>query len=284
MKQLFIGLDGAEKEWLSVPGNLSTHMLFGKLRVFSFYSDAGQFGASQAHTALVAGILAINEKSKARKYFYIITAILTFYGMLISGTRGAFAILVVGFAVYLLLIRNFKIILIGAIIGGGFFSILKFTFIGQGVYEIQRLRTSLNPNDPSLQVRLENQRKLRVYLNSHPLGGGIGSAGYWGLRFTPYTFLANLPLDSWYVRIAAEFGYTVFLIYVAMLLLIMFQGYKMIRDSRSEKRKNELMALFCGLSGILVASYTNQVFGQLPTAILVYLSIVFITQKENESA
>ncbi|MBL0073191.1 MAG: hypothetical protein IPP34_15850 [Bacteroidetes bacterium] len=44
MKQLFYGLDEGEKAWLNVPGNLTTHLLFGKLRVFSFYSDAGQFG------------------------------------------------------------------------------------------------------------------------------------------------------------------------------------------------------------------------------------------------
>lgn len=282
IKQLYWGLDEAEKAWLDVPGNMTTHMLFGKLRVFSFYSDAGQFGASQAHAAIVAALLSINEKVKSKKYFFYFVAILSFYGMLISGTRGAFAIPVVGFFAYLLLIRKWKVVIMGSIVLIGVFGLLKFTSIGQGTYEIQRLRSSLNPDDPSLRVRLENQRRLKVYLNSHPLGGGIGSAGYWGLRFTPYTFLANLPLDSWYVRIAAEYGYYVFILYVAMLIGIMIIALKRLRQCRDEDHKNRLIAIFGGLSGVLVASYGNQVFGQLPTAILIYLSIVFLTQNENE--
>ena len=282
MKQLYIGLDGAEKAWLEVPGNLSTHMLFGRLRVFSFYSDAGQFGASQAHTALVACILAVNEKLRGRKIFYTITALLCTYGMLISGTRGAIAIPIVGLFTYFILIRNFKIIIIGSILFASAFGVLKFTFIGQGVYQINRMRTALNPNDASFNVRLENQKKLREYLNHHILGGGIGSAGYWGQRFSPGTFLANLALDSWYVRIAAEFGYVGLLLYIVILIVIVFQCWKTISTTKDDYDRGKLIAIFCGLTGILVASYTNQVFGQIPTATLVYISIVFLSKPQTE--
>ena len=282
-KQLTIGLDSAEKAWLAVPGNLTTHMLFGRLRVFSFYSDAGQFGASQAHTFLVASILAISEKVKTRRVFYIITALLCLYGMLVSGTRGAIAIPIVGFFTYFVLIRNFKIIVVGSILFAGAFGILKFTHIGQGIYQINRMRTALNPNDASFQVRLENQKKLRDYLNHHIMGGGIGSAGYWGERFTPGTFLANLALDSWYVRIAAETGYVGLVIYLIIIVVIVLTCIRKIGATGDEDERNKLIALFCGVSGILVASYTNQVFGQIPTATLVYISIVFLTKPENKS-
>ncbi len=280
MKQLFIGLDAGEKAWLNVPGNLSTHLLFGKLRVFSFYSDSGQFGASQAHTAVVASILAIFEKSRSRKIFYIITALLCFYGMLISGTRGAFAIPLAGFFTYLILIKNFKIVIAGSTVLVIVFCILKFTFIGQGNHQIARLRSSLDPNDASLQVRITNQKKLIEYLNVHWLGGGVGSGGYWGQRFSPNTFLANLALDSWYVRIAAEYGYVGLVLYLLMLFFILYYSLKKINAQQNPEIKNQLMALFCGLTGILVASYGNQVFGQLPTGIIIYFSIVFLTQKD----
>jgi hypothetical protein len=278
MKQFFIGLDLAEKAWLNVPGNLSTHLLFGRLRVFSFYSDAGQFGASQAHTALVATILALSSLKTKEKIFFGLTAVLCFYGMLISGTRGAFAIPIIGFLTYLLLIRNFKIVVAGTSILAILFVLLKFTFIGQGNYQIQRLRSSLNPQDASLQVRIANQKKLAGYLKTHPLGGGVGSGGYWGQRFSPNTFLANLALDSWYVRIAAEYGYPGLLFYVFMLLFILFKSLQKIKNEIDTKLKKQLIALFCGLSGILVASYSNQVLGQMPTGIIIYLSIVFLTQ------
>jgi hypothetical protein len=42
-----------------------------------------------------------------------------------------------------------------------------------------------------------------------------------------------------------------------------------------------MIALFCGLSGILVASYSNQVFGQMPTGIIIYLSIVLLTERSH---
>jgi O-antigen ligase len=202
--------------------------------------------------------------------------------MLISGTRGAFAIPVIGIFVYLLIIKNFKIIIIGTSILFIVFFILKFTFIGQGNYEIQRLRSSLNPNDPSLQVRIENQKKLGIYLQQHWLGGGVGSGGYWGQRFSPNTFLAKLALDSWYVRIAAEYGYPGLLFYISMLIYIIVQGIKKIRSETNKLLKNELIGVFCGLCGVLVASYTNQVFGQMPTGIIIYLSIVFLTLKETK--
>ncbi len=284
IKQLFIGLDSAEKAWLNVPGNLSTHLLFGRLRVFSFYSDAGQFGASQAHTALVASVLALSSRKTAEKIFFIITAVLCFYGMLISGTRGAFAIPIIGFLTYLILIRNFKIVVIGASTLAILFVLLKFTFIGQGNYQIQRLRSSLNPNDASLQVRIANQKKLAGYLKTHFLGGGVGSGGYWGQRFSPNTFLANLALDSWYVRIAAEYGYLGLIFYLGMVLFILYKSLKKIQGEVDKNAKNQLIALFCGLSGVLVASYSNQVLGQMPTGIIIYLSIVFLTQNKPSIA
>src|SRR5690606_5709291 len=56
IKQLFIGVSSSEEAFLA---GSPTHRIFGQLRVFSFFSDAGQFGASQAHLGLVALILGL---------------------------------------------------------------------------------------------------------------------------------------------------------------------------------------------------------------------------------
>ncbi|MDX5320119.1 MAG: O-antigen ligase domain-containing protein, partial [Bacteroidota bacterium] len=42
-KQKYFGVDSAERAWLDA-GASTTHILHGRLRVFSFLSDAGQFG------------------------------------------------------------------------------------------------------------------------------------------------------------------------------------------------------------------------------------------------
>jgi hypothetical protein len=273
-KQFYFGLDEAEKEWLLQ--NASTHLLFGNLRVFSFYSDAAQFGAAMAHTALTAIILTLGKNSLRRKLLYILTAAVCLYAMSLSGTRGALFILLTGGLVYLILCKNYKVLTAGTLVLGIAFILLKFTYVGHSNYQIQRMRSAFNLNDPSFQVRIKNQLKLQDYLDSRPFGGGIGSAGYWGLRFSPDTFLAKTPVDSWYVKLWAETGVVGITIYILITLFIL--GFLAVRLGPLEHspQRQLALALLAGLAGIAVANYGNQVLGQMPTSLLFYLSIAII--------
>lgn len=67
--QVMLGVDHWEKAWLDA-GAYSTHLLFGKLRVFSFLSDAGQFGATQAYSGVVFIILSFAQKDIRKKVFF----------------------------------------------------------------------------------------------------------------------------------------------------------------------------------------------------------------------
>ncbi len=274
--QLNFGLDPWEQGWLDL-GNYKTHVLFGKLRIFSFYSDAGQFGAAQAHAGLVGTIIFLHAKKTKEKILFGIMAIMGFYGMLISGTRGAMAVPFAGFFLYLILTRNLKMITIGTLLGITVFIFFKFTMIGQGVYAIRRMRTGFDPNEPSLLVRLENQKKLRVYLADKPMGGGIGSAGNWGQRFSPQGFLANVPTDSWYVMIWAEQGVIGLALHLMVLFYILGRGaFLSMFNVRDPVLQGKLFALTSGILGIMAASYGNGVLGQLPTSVLLYSSMAFI--------
>ena len=276
IKQMIFGVDSAEQLWLD-SGAKQTHVLFGKLRIFSFYSDAGQFGAAQAHTGVVAGILAMGPcKTKRRKYFFTFTSLLSLYGMAISGTRGALFVAITGFAIYFLISNNMKIIIPGLIIGVLAFGILKYTTIGQNNDQVRRMRTALDPNDASLMDRLENQKKLKVYLASRPIGGGIGSAGSWGQRFSPGSFLATTPLDSWYVKIWAESGIIGLTVYLCMLLYLIGNRFIFLFKMKDSELKFKLGALYGGFFGVCFASYGNQIFGQFPTGTVIYLSLVFM--------
>jgi len=263
-------------------GGAVTHMLFGKLRVFSFYSDAGQFGASQAQTGVVAAIIFLHTKIKQEKIFFGIVAIAGFYGMFISGTRGAMIVPFAGFFLYLVLIRNVKLVTIGTILGLIVFVFFKFTTIGNGVYAINRMRTAFDPNDKSLQVRLENQQKLKVYLASRPFGGGIGSAGDKAQRWTPSTFLANVATDSWYVMIWAEQGIVGLILHLFILFYILGKGsYIAMFRVRDPALQGKFFALAAGIFGIMAAAYGNGVLGQIPTSMVTYSSMAFLfTAKE----
>jgi len=85
-KQQIIGVDAAEYRWLWDENHQDEHILHGVLRVFSFYSDAGQFGSSQAMMALLMGILAMGPFSAGKRIWYAVLAIVFFLGFAISGT------------------------------------------------------------------------------------------------------------------------------------------------------------------------------------------------------
>lgn len=285
MKQAFIGLDAAEKAWLA-NGAAKQHLLFGKLRIFSFYSDAGQFGAFMSFTSLTALIMAVRAETYKLKVFYLVTGCLTGYGMLISGTRGALFVYI-GAMVYLLLDKNFKTFSIGLFILGSIFFLLRFTYLGSGNYNIQRMRSAVKPkDDASFQVRLENQKKFGEYLKDKPFGGGIGSSGYWGQRFNPGSFLAKTPTDSWYVRIWAETGKVGLILHILTLGGIFVHGFIMIINLKDKFIKQKLSAIYAGCFGVLIANYGNQVIGQFPTMVVFSMGIAIICmgklyEKEN---
>ncbi len=276
IQQIVIGTDPFETKWLDGGGGL-THRIQGRLRAFSFYSDAGVFGAAMGQTALVAGLMAFGKLKSYLKWILLMLAAICFAGMLYSGTRGALAVPAAGGMLYLFLSRNFKVFAVGMILGLAVFGILRFTFIGNTSYQIYRLRTAVRPAlDASFQVRLENQRRLKTYLADKPFGGGIGSAGNWGMRFSPNTFLAQTPTDSWYVRIWAEMGIIGLSLHLFILFYLLARCSIIVWKLKDPELRNILVALVSGIFGIMVASYGNGLYGQMPINVVILMSYVLI--------
>jgi hypothetical protein len=286
LQQLYIGPDSAEQFWLDTIGGV-THILFGELRVFSFFSDAGQFGAAQGAAGVTGLLLALNLKGLHNKVFFTIMGVFGLWGMMISGTRGAMIVPMIGGITYILHRKNFRVIVIGTVLLGLIYAFFAYTYIGQGNSQIRRMRTAFRPeDDASYLVRLENRRILSTYLASRPLGGGIGSAGDWGKRFSPQGFLAQIATDSWYVQIWAEQGLVGLILHLFILTYILIKGSFIIMFKIKEPElRGVLSALMCGFTGIMGASYGNGVLGQMPTGILIYVSwaIIFMgLQLERE--
>lgn len=276
IQQKLLGVDPFEQLWLDEGGAVQ-HVLLGKLRVFSFYSDAGQFGAAQGHAGIVFGILAFFEKRTRLKIFYIIVSVLGIYGMMISGTRGALAVPIAGLGLYIILKKNLKAMIVGGMALVAIFIFFKYTTIGQGNDTIRRMRTAFDPNDASLQVRLENQQKLKTYLAHYPFGGGLGSNGPIGMKYNPGTFLATIPSDSWYVNLWMQLGVVGLSLHILILVYILGKtSYTIVFKTRNDWIRNQQTALTCGLFGIAIASYGNGVLGQMPTGILIYSSMAFM--------
>lgn len=275
VKQRYIGPDFAENRWLDAGGRI-THVIQGTLRSFGFYSDAGQYGAAMAHASLVAIILGLGPFSIKKKVLLIAIGGLLIFGMMLSGTRGALGIPALGFLLFAFLSKNFKLFGVTLLAGLAVFCFLKFTYIGQSNYNIRRMRTALDPNDASLQVRKDNQAKIAEFLVDKPFGAGIGSGGSWALRFAPESFLAKTPLDSWYVKIWAEMGIVGLLLHLGYIFFVLGYTFYPIFNCPDPALKFKLMALYCGFAGVAFASYGNQIFGQSPTGTILALSMVFL--------
>jgi len=276
--QKYLGVDRWEQVWLNQPGNRSTHILFGQLRVFSFYSDAGTFGGSMGYFGVVYSILGIHEENKRRKYFYFFVAFASLYAMLISGTRSAIAAPLMGFGLYTILSKRFKVmIFVGSIVFIIFF-ILKYTLIGQGNYDIRRMRSAFAEDNASLNVRQENRKLFAEYLKTRPFGGGIGSSGNWGLRFSPGTFLAETATDGWYIQIWAEQGVVGLSFYLLMIFYFFIKSIFLI-FFRLKKPENiyKAIAFVSGMAGLMVTSYSASSLGQMPNTIIVAVSVALIS-------
>lgn len=279
--QMKFGVDPWEQAWLD-EGNYKTHILFGKLRVFSFMSDAGQYGGNQAYTAVVATIVSMAHKAWRPKLFFIIVAIFAFYGMVISGTRGAISIPLAGFMAFFVLRKNIRVLSIGISILAVVFIFFAYTSIGQGNDQIRRMRTAFDPNDASLQVRLENQRLLKGYLASRPFGGGIGHGGVKAQKYLPNAFLSQVATDSWYVLIWVEQGIVGLLIHLFILFYVIgVASFRIMFRIRDPILKLKMAALASGMFGVMVASYGNAVLGGMPTGMLIYTSMALLMNSEK---
>tara|TARA_R110001606_G_scaffold86339_2_gene195299 strand:- start:23311 stop:24753 length:1443 start_codon:yes stop_codon:yes gene_type:complete len=277
--QMLFGVDYAEQAWLD-NGGAETHVLFGKLRVFSFFSDAGQFGGNQGYAGVVFIIYSMAKKGLT-KVFFLTVGILGLYGMMISGTRGSIAVPFAGFMTFFVLRKNVKVLSVGVIFVAIVFVFFKYTLIANGNDQVRRMRSAFDPNEPSLKVRLDNQKILKGYLASRPFGGGIGHAGDKAQRFLPHAFLSNVATDSWYVLIWAELGIIGLTFHLIVLFYVIGKAsFKVMFVIRDPITKFKMSALISGMAGIMLASYGNAILGGMPTALLIYASMAIMSNPE----
>lgn len=276
LKQNIFGLFSFEYNWLYSSHAHLQHVLWGKLRIFSLFSDASICGNFLGHSFILAFVLRFGPFSKKTKLLLLITAASSLIGLAISGTRGAFAVPLAGVTLFALISKNslFRILIVGGLILS--FSFLKFTSLGHSVYAIQRMRTGLDPNDASLHTRLFNRAELTKYLRDKPFGGGVGSAGSWGRRFSPHTWLANFETDGGYTRLRAECGIVGRNLFVFIHLLLLFRGTRLLIKMNEGKTYYFGASILCGYAGILLSNYGNSTINTIPINIVCFSGLAII--------
>lgn len=270
------GFDHAELHWLFVDGGARTHIIYWGIRYFSFFTDAANFGISMALSVTVFGITGFYIRSIWLKLFFWGTATVSFYGLLISGTRSAVVVPIVGAIVYLILCKNIRHLLIGTGLLIAALFLLTQTTIGNSNPLIRRMRTTFDRQDASLQVREINKRKMVPLLKDKPFGIGLGLSGDRATRFKVDTPLAKLPPDSSLTATWIETGIVGLSLYLTLIFFILLKAsYVAVFVVKEKKIKGILIAFIAGISGVLVATYTNDLT-TLPNGLLMSILYAFL--------
>lgn len=274
LMQKFVGFDAAENYWLFVSGGSSTHIINTGIRYFSFFTDAASFGCNMGMSLVVFGVAALYMRPVGLRIYYLVVALLAGYAMMISGTRAAIVVPFAGFTAFLLLSKQWKVLIPGIILIVGLFIFFKFTYIGQGNAEIRRMRSAFNvTEDASYLLRKQNQEKMKVFMKEHPFGVGIGEAK----RSKPGDYLYQLPTDTSLVFVWVETG----IVGLSLFLLIFFSsfikaGYDIWFRIRSSQLRGVLAGLVGGVAGMLVSAYGNEMLQQFPNGPIIYICMAFM--------
>ncbi len=276
--QKYVGFTPVEKFWLYVLEGARTHIIYSGIRYFSFFSDAANFSGSMGLSMVVFSIAALYYRNPWMKLLLLFTAAAACYGLLLSGTRSALAVPFAGYTLYVLLSCNVKRIIYFSLSLIAVFCFLKFTTIGNSYALIRRTRSAFSPTeDASFKVRLDNQAKLRELMWSKPFGTGLGMGGGKAKRYAPDAPLSQIATDSWLVQLWVETGMVGIGLYLLLLGSVFAYGaWLVLFRIRDNLVKGITTALICGVAGLLVMSYANEIFAQIPNGVIVYMSLTFI--------
>jgi len=276
LMQRYIGFDFAESRWLAL-GGANTHILQSGIRYFSFFTDAASFGSGMGFSFVVFVVSSFHFKKLRLKIFFFLVAIICLYGMFMSGTRASIVIPFAGLSVFALLSKNLKAIVLTITVILFSFGFLKYTYIGQSNQYIRRMRSVFNSDDASFVVRVENQKLIRTYVKGKPFGIGIGMMRGGAKTYRPHPILSKIAHDSWYVLIWVEMGIVGLVLNLFIFLYIIVHGsYLVLFKLKNRELSGIVKGIIGGLTGLYIAAYTLEIFGQFPNAFIIFICMTII--------
>lgn len=273
-KQEYIGFFEYEMKDFNDPLVISLLFINGVWRKFSIFSDPVAFSYNMAISAIFCVTLVLGPVSKPKKVILLFLAAFFIMTMLYSGTRGAYVLAPAAFALYVVMHLTRNVIAL-AIIGAVF--MLFIINVPTTNITLHRFQSAFKPSeDASFNLRKENQKRIQPYIQTHPLGGGLGSTGMWGVRFAPHSFLAKLPPDSGYIRVAVELGWLGLILFCSLLFISLRQGilnyYKII----DPELKTYCLGMTLVVFALNIGCYPQEALVQFPVSVFFYFFLATI--------
>ncbi|RAW01357.1 O-antigen ligase family protein [Pseudochryseolinea flava] len=277
MYQEWFGMPAYAMRWLMKGGPEAFKLAFiwNHLRVWSFMSDISGFGLFMAYGAIVCSILALGPFKTWHRLVLATVAFIMIISMGYSGTRTATAMILMGFAFYVMMTMNKRITILFAIVGAIGFAALMWGPFYSG--PILRMRSTFKGSeDASMNVRDQKRLRLQPYAQTHPIGGGLNTVGNLGLRLEPGHRLAGpYDTDSGFLRIALERGWIGLALIMYMYATAMIVGVINFYKARDEQIKIFYAAYLAAFFAISVAHFTQDATDQKPIIIIITASFAF---------
>lgn len=278
--QEYIGFSRYEMIWLhSDMERFQLIFQWGRLRIFSFFSDPTNFGMYLSYYAVISCILLTGPFKTWQKVAIGFSAACMFLAMGLAGSRTPFILVPFGLIIFTLLTLNKKIILT-----------MIFTFMLGSVFMLKSTNNAIifriqsafsSTSSDTMDVRLNNQKMIQPFIRAHPFGAGLGSAGQWGARFAPNSILAKFPPDSGFVRIAVELGWLGLILYFYLLFKVVNFSIHCYLRVRHPKVKIIYLSLTVMIFMLFLASYPQEAIIQLPTSLCFYVTLAIIARLKD---
>lgn len=270
------GFDSAELHWLFFEDGARTHIIYSGIRFFSFFSDAANFGITMGLSMTVFGISGFFMKKQWVKLLFFGAAAASCYGLLISGTRSAVVVPLVGLFAYTVLCKNIKYLFLSGGLLIAIILILTQTRIGDSNPLIWRVRSTFDKEDASFKVREINKEKMKPLMRDKPFGIGLGLSGGRMERFDIKSKLSELPPDSLLTMYWIETGIIGLSLYLLLLACIFIRAsYIAMFIIKDRQLRNVLFSIIAGLAGVFVAAYANDIT-TYPNGILINILFAFL--------
>lgn len=267
-KQEYIGFNQHELAYLSQPGIADLLFIDGHWRKFSIFSDPVAFAYNMS-MAIIFIICAVTMKIKLwQKIGLLALAAFCFNSMLFSGTRGANVLVPAALVLFGILKFNKRILIFTCFAG---FIMVVLIFMPTSNPNLLRFQTAFRPNnDASYNLRKMNQKRIQPYIVSHPMGGGLGATGVWGVRFAPDSYLAHFPPDSGYIRVAVEEGWIGLLVFCLFMFVVIKTGINNFYKIKDPELKTYCLAATLIVFAYNLANFPQEALVQFPSNIMFY--------------
>ena len=275
IKQEYFGFSDFEQRNID-SSPLFTTLLFidGHWRKWSIFSDPVAFSYNMIVSSILCISLMFAPFKLSTKILLGMLTVLFLYVMLFSGTRAAYVLLPAAMALLCIMKLNIKVFFIGSI-ATVFFLIL--IFIPTSNYTLFRFQSAFRPSDDaSYSVRANNQKRIQPYIKSHPIGGGLGSTGTWGAKFSPNSYLAQFPPDSGYMRVAVELGWVGLLLICALFMMGMINGINNYFRIKNKELKAYCLGMTLIVFALTIGNFPQEAIVQFPLNVYFYLFLAII--------